>query len=134
MNFDKLFVLPHTDHVDITLVLATNYRAFVKLAHSEDVALSHDSIEDLEGERVDQVEHFFLRSDAEQVRDDQRVSHVLNVQCFEFSSIAPLENVHFVLAVDDEDVVLADLIQMASRLPQVRAVHRGCALLEQRVL
>ena len=134
VNFDELFVLPHANHIDITLIFATDYRTFIKLTHGENVALCHDSIDYFKSERVNQVQHFFLRANAEQIRDNKGVSHVLDIQCFDLSSVASLENIDFVLAVHDEDVILANLVQMASRLPQVRAIHHWSALLEQCVL
>ena len=46
VDLDELFVFANPYHIDTALVLAAYNRAVVNLAHREDVARCHDSIQD----------------------------------------------------------------------------------------
>jgi hypothetical protein len=46
VDLDELFMFANPYHIDTALVLAAYNRAVVNLAHREDVARCHDSIQD----------------------------------------------------------------------------------------
>lgn len=117
MDFDQLLHFSDPYHIDITLVFTTANSDIIYLAHSKDVALRHDAIQDVESECIDQVQHLFFRADEKHVVDYEGVSHVLDVQGFDFAGIATFENINFVLRVHNQDMIFSHSIHMACRLP-----------------
>ena len=61
-NFDQLFLSFDPNHVDMTLILPRNKRIFINLAKRENVALSHDSVQNFESHSVDHVQNLLLRA------------------------------------------------------------------------
>ena len=85
----------------MALILATNDSAIVDLAHGKDVTLCHDSINDLESQSVNEVQHLFFCANEEHIVDYERVPHVFNVQGLYLASVTSLEDIDLVLAVDN---------------------------------
>ena len=125
MDFDELLLSAHSDDIYVALILATHDGVVIDLAHREDVALRHHAIQYLKGQRIYQVEHLFFGADEQEIVKHEGVPHVLDVESLYLASIAALKDVHLVLAVDYQDVVLAHSVHVARRLPLVGAVDHG---------